>query len=85
MIGAVAVAYYAFKANAVPAFWIVYILTRPLGAFFGDYLSQPIANGGLGLGSIVTSIMFLSSIVGLVIYLTAARKDILSLPANETV
>ena len=42
--------------NAILAFWIAYILTRPLGASIGDYLSQPRADGGLGLGTTVTSV-----------------------------
>jgi uncharacterized membrane-anchored protein len=75
LIGAVTLAYYGFQANAVLAFWIAYILTRPLGASFGDYLSQPAANGGLELGSVVTSLIFLLSILGLVTYLTLTRKD----------
>src|SRR3989454_12464900 len=39
-IAAVAVAHYRFRLNAVAAFWIAYVLTRPLGASLGDYLSQ---------------------------------------------
>lgn len=76
LIGVVTIAYYVFKTNAVLAFWIAYILTRPLGASFGDYLSQPAANGGLGLGTVVTSMIFLSAIASLVIYLTVIRKDV---------
>lgn len=85
LIGVVAVAYAVFKANAVLAFWIAYILTRPLGASFGDYLSQPVANGGVGLGTVVTSAIFLSSIAGLVIYLSVTRRDVLATPATEAV
>ncbi len=48
MIGAVTFVYYTFRANAILAFWIAYIFTRPLGASFGDLLSQPIPNDGLG-------------------------------------
>lgn len=77
LIGVVTFAYYVFKVNAVLAFWIAYILTRPLGASFGDYLSQPTNNGGLGLGAVITSFIFLSAILGLVIYLTLSRKDLL--------
>ncbi|OYV93466.1 MAG: hypothetical protein B7Z60_08535 [Ferrovum sp. 37-45-19] len=75
LIGAVTLTYYVFKANAVLAFWIAYILTRPLGASFGDYLSQPVDSGGLGLGTVVTSFIFLSAILGLVVYLTLSRKS----------
>ena len=55
-----------FSANAVLTFWIAYILTRPLGAALGDLLTQSTAYGGLGLGAMRTSAIFLSVIVGLV-------------------
>jgi len=64
-----------YRLNAVLAFWIAYILTRPLGASLGDYLSQPRVDGGLGLGTVVTSALFLATILGVVIYLTRTRKD----------
>jgi uncharacterized membrane-anchored protein len=75
MIGAVAVAHYRFRLNAVAAFWIAYILTRPLGASLGDYLSQARADGGLGLGTTVTSALFLGAILITVVYLSITRKD----------
>ncbi|HYM93809.1 MAG TPA: hypothetical protein VET23_06705 [Chitinophagaceae bacterium] len=75
LIAAVTVAYYYFKLNAVAAFWIAYILTRPLGASIGDYLSQNPKDGGLGLGATTTSIIFLLAILSLVIYLTLTKKD----------
>jgi uncharacterized membrane-anchored protein len=62
-------------ANAVLAFWLAYILTRPLGASIGDYLSQPTGDGGLGLGTVVTSAIFLASILALVVFLTLTRRD----------
>jgi uncharacterized membrane-anchored protein len=69
-IAVVAVAYFVFHINAVLAFWTAYILTRPLGASTGDLLSQPTADGGLGLGTTGTSALFLVVIVALVIVLT---------------
>ncbi len=75
LIAIVAIAYYAVKVNAVLAFWLAYIFTRPLGASIGDYLSQAHANGGLGLGTTTTSALFLITILGLVVYLTLTRKD----------
>ncbi|MEC4015392.1 COG4705 family protein [Streptomyces sp. H27-D2] len=75
LIAAVAVAHSALKLNAVVAFWIAYILTRPLGASLGDYLSQPRGSGGLGLGTVGTSALFLATILGLVIHLTVTRRD----------
>ena len=75
MIAAVTVAHYVFRLNAVLAFWIAYILTRPLGASIGDYLSQPRSDGGLGLGTTVTSALFLTAILIVVIFLTVTRTD----------
>jgi uncharacterized membrane-anchored protein len=69
--------------NAVLAFWLVYILTRPLGASIGDYLSQARADGGLGLGATTTSALFLITILGMVVYLTLTRKD--EIPPEKTV
>jgi len=74
-IGAVAIAHYRFNLNAVAAFWIAYVLTRPLGASLGDYLSQPRADGGLGFGTTVTSALFLEAIVVVVAYLSLTRRD----------
>jgi uncharacterized membrane-anchored protein len=87
LIAIVTVAHLRFKLNAVLAFWIAYILTRPLGASLGDYLSQPSDNGGLGLGTVLTSVLFLLTILITVIYLTATKKDVVAptgLPMVET-
>jgi uncharacterized membrane-anchored protein len=65
-----------FHLNAILAFWLAYILTRPLGASLGDYLSQAKADGGLGLGTTATSLIFLSAILVVVIYLTRSRRDV---------
>ena len=70
LIGIVAVARFAFKVSAVLCFWIAYILTRPLGASIGDLLSQDPDAGGLGLGTTVTSLVFLVCIVALTVVLT---------------
>ncbi len=63
------------RLNAVLAFWIAYILTRPLGASIGDELSQAPADGGLGFGTTVTSIIFLLTILAVVVYLTRTKLD----------
>src|SRR5262249_48989530 len=57
-------------ADPVLTFWLAYILTRPLGASLGDLLSQSRDYGGMGLGTIQTSIAFLTVIVGLVAWVT---------------
>ncbi len=49
-IGLITIAWRYLGLNAILAFWMAYILTRPLGASIGDYLSQPKSDGGLGLG-----------------------------------
>ncbi|AQW55550.1 hypothetical protein ACIQPP_06885 [Streptomyces violaceusniger] len=77
VIVAVAVARFTLDLNAVWSFWIAYVLTRPLGASVGDYLSQPTGAGGLGLGTVVTSVLFLAVILGLVAYLAVTRKDVI--------
>jgi uncharacterized membrane-anchored protein len=75
VIGAVALAYFYGKANAVLAFWAAYIMTRPLGASLGDLVSQKHAVGGLGLGTVWTSGLFLGTILALVMYLSLTRTD----------
>lgn len=75
LIAIVAASHVWLGLGSVPAFWIAYILTRPLGASIGDYLQQPGDEGGLGLGSINTSLVFLAAILVLVIYLTASKRD----------
>ena len=75
VIGVVALAHLKFHLNAILSFWIAYILTRPLGASMGDYLSQPRAKGGLAWGTVGTSAIFLATILGVVIYLAKTKKD----------
>ena len=64
----IALVWTAFRlgADAVLTFWLAYILTRPLGASLGDLLSQAKTYGGLGLGAMLTSVIFLTIIIGLV-------------------
>jgi uncharacterized membrane-anchored protein len=64
----IAIVFVAWRlgANAVLAFWIAYILTRPFGAALGDLLTQDKSYGGLGLGAMWTSAIFLSVIAILV-------------------
>jgi uncharacterized membrane-anchored protein len=70
IVVAIAIAYFAFRIDGVLAFWLAYILTRPVGASFGDLLSQPTEYGGLGLGTVVTSWIFLGTIALVVLYMT---------------
>jgi len=70
VIALIAGAYYFLSLNGILAFWLAYIFTRPLGASFGDLLSQPTEYGGLGFGTIYTSFAFLGIIILTVIYMT---------------
>jgi uncharacterized membrane-anchored protein len=73
VIAAFAFGYYVLKLNAILMFWLAYIFTRPLGASFGDLLSQPTEYGGLGFGTIVTSVLFLGAIATIVVYMTVTH------------
>ena len=59
----------------VLSFWMAYILTRPLGANIGDFLGFDKSEGGLGLGTLVTSVLFLGAILGTVVYLSVTGVD----------
>jgi uncharacterized membrane-anchored protein len=83
LIAAVTASHLVFGANAVLTFWIAYVLTRPLGASLGDGFSQPRADGGLGLGTTWTSVLFLVTIVAVVLYLTVTKRDRAEVPAAE--
>jgi uncharacterized membrane-anchored protein len=74
VIALITVGYYYFRMNAILAFWLAYILTRPLGASIGDLLSQAHEDGGLGWGTTGTSIVFLCIIASLVLYLSFKNK-----------
>ena len=63
--------YFFLKLDPILGFWLAYIFTRPLGASFGDLLSQPVEYGGMGLGTIITSALFLGAITAIVGYMSA--------------
>lgn len=75
LIALVALAHLYLRLDGIWAFWLAYILTRPLGASIGDYLAQPRDVGGLALGTTGTSAVFLVAILALVVYLTITRRD----------
>ncbi|MGR4846061.1 hypothetical protein ACIPSK_26150 [Rhizobium sp. LARHSG275] len=70
IIISLSVGYFFLDLNPMLGFWLVYILTRPLGASFGDLMSQPAQYGGLGLGTIITSAIFLAAIVTIVAFMS---------------
>jgi uncharacterized membrane-anchored protein len=62
--------------NPVVAFWIAYVLTRPLGASLADWLGKPQQVGGLGMGSGVVSLLLTTVIAVLVAYLSLAQTRV---------
>ncbi|MGI8825899.1 MAG: COG4705 family protein [Chloroflexota bacterium] len=70
-----ALAYWRFGLNEIVAFWFAYVVTRPLGASFADWLGKPYL-GGLGLGDEKVAVVLTILIIGFVGYLTVSRLDI---------
>ena len=75
--GLIAAIFVAWRLGAGPVlcFWLAFILTRPLGANLGDFLGSPHSDGGQGLGTLWTSILFLAAILVTVVYLSITKKD----------
>lgn len=74
VIASLSFGYFNLGLDAILGFWLVYILTRPLGASFGDFLSQPHRYGGLALGTIMTSVIFLGAIAAIVAYMSVTHQ-----------
>ena len=74
-VAAVAVLWRLKWINAIAAFWATYVITRPLGASVGDFLSQPKNASGEGLGTTTTSLIFLSLILFFVTFLELTKRD----------
>ena len=83
MIGAIAVLHYIVRLDVILSFWLAYILTRPLGASIGDWLAKPVIAGGLGWGTVTTSLIFLAVIFLVVIYLSVSKSDQISRAPSE--
>ena len=85
--GIIAVVSLLWKLNVINhvfAFWTIYVFTRPLGASIGDQMSQRDAKyGGWGLGTTKTSVIFLSAIALMVIYLVRSKRDQITLSVEE--
>jgi uncharacterized membrane-anchored protein len=76
LIAVPAIAHRRLGLGAVPAFWIAYVITRPLGASFADWMGVSHARGGLGIGTGPVTIGWLVAIVALVGYLVVSRTDV---------
>jgi len=69
--------FYAKIINGITAFWIAFIVTRPIGASLGDLFIQAPADGGLGISAGTINIVFFAAIVAIVAYLTISKIDII--------
>ena len=82
-----ALAHWRFGLNGIAAFWMSYVMTRPLGASYADYISKPQKLSGINFGDGPTAAAFALAVLVLVIYLAIARPDIQrprrSSPANS--
>lgn len=74
IIASLTFGYFFLGLDPILGFWLAYIFTRPLGASFGDLLSQPVQYGGFGLGTIVTSALFFGIIVAIVTWMSSGRR-----------
>lgn len=75
LFAAPALAHWLCGLNGIAAFWLAYIMTRPLGASFADWFGKS-SLGGLGLGDGWVTLVLVIVITGFVGYLTVTRKDI---------
>jgi len=78
-------AFYAKILDGVTAFWIAFIVTRPIGASLGDLLIQAPADGGMGISTGIVNMIFLSIIVGVVTYLSISKIDVETNMDNKNV
>ena len=74
IIVSLAFGYFFLYLDPILGFWLAYIFTRPLGASFGDLLSQPTEYGGLGFGTVITSAIFLMTIIAIVGYMSLTGR-----------
>ena len=70
------VAYWLFGLNEIVAFWFAYIITRPIGASFADWLAVPASQGGLDLGKGTISTASWILIIAFVAYLAITHRDL---------
>jgi uncharacterized membrane-anchored protein len=70
-----AIGYWKFKMNGIFAFWFAYVLTRPLGASFADWVGVSRARSGLGIGTGPVSLVLGIIIFALVTYLSVTGSD----------
>jgi uncharacterized membrane-anchored protein len=70
------IAWKPFGLNSVVAFWFAYVVTRPLGASFADFISKPRSISGINFGDGQTALVIAAAVVFFVGYLVVSRIDI---------
>lgn len=76
LIALIALLYYVTRLNRIVLFWLAFVLTRPFGATFGDLLTKPLEEGGLGFGTIGSSAILAFLLVSFVIYASILEKRV---------
>ncbi|QMU71197.1 hypothetical protein [Streptacidiphilus sp. P02-A3a] len=69
-------AWWKLGMNSILAFWFAYVVTRPLGASFADYLGKPKSIGGVGFGDGTVAAAASVVIIALVAYAMVSRGDV---------
>jgi len=76
VIAVPAIGNWKLRMNPIFAFWFAYVITRPLGASFADWMDMPRRIGGLGLGEGPVAVALTVPIVVGVAYLWLSRRDV---------
>lgn len=71
-----AIGYLLFGMNDIFAFGVAYIITRPLGASFADWIDGPTRFGGLGIEKGPLTLVLIIIIIGLVSYMGIKHLDV---------
>jgi uncharacterized membrane-anchored protein len=77
--------YYLKILNEVAAFWMAFIVTRPIGASLGDLLIQAPADGGMGIGAGLVNLAFFTIIILIVLYLSISKIDVITICKNNVI
>lgn len=83
VIAVPAIGYRWFEWNAVLAFWLAYVMTRPLGASFADYMGKPTTSSGMGWGAGPVAAALALAMLALVAYLAVTRRDVQRAPERR--
>jgi uncharacterized membrane-anchored protein len=71
----VALLHFFTKVSGILLFWVAFVLTRPFGATFGDFLTKPIQKGGINLGTVASSMVICVILVFAIAKETKSEKE----------